>query len=193
VLKHWLCKICYDSDVRHPLPTYLLCTEKTTTKVIDHLESLHQFDRSGNKLQPEVSKERKQGSPNDWARQQDAHQAVFDEQGWKSTYCRQVVSSGISLRQATSDELRDLLCFQNPRVERLIPLSHNTTRAWIMDEFNKHQQAIIRLIAHAKGKVTISFDGWKANNDILRNYASPECIAFPQITQIAARFSRIAA
>jgi hypothetical protein len=102
------------------------------------------------------------------------HQAVFDEQGWKSAYCRWVVSSGISLPQATSDELRDLLCFQNPRVERLIPLSHNTTRAWIMDEFNKHQQAIIRLIAHAKGRVTISFDGWKANNDVLRNYASPE-------------------
>jgi hypothetical protein len=73
VLEHWLCKTCYDSDVRHLLPTYLLCTKKTTTKVIDHLESLHQFDRSGNKLQPEVSKKRKQGSLNDWARQQDAH------------------------------------------------------------------------------------------------------------------------
>jgi hypothetical protein len=36
-----------------------------------------------------------------------------------------------------------------------------------MDEFNKHQQAIVRSIAHAKGKVTIFFDGWKANNDVL--------------------------
>ena len=36
-----------------------------------------------------------------------------------------------------------------------------------MDEFSKHQQAIIRSIARAKGKVTISFDGWKANNDVL--------------------------
>ena len=36
-----------------------------------------------------------------------------------------------------------------------------------MDKFSKHQQAIIRSIARAKGKVTISFDGWKANNDVL--------------------------
>jgi hypothetical protein len=36
-----------------------------------------------------------------------------------------------------------------------------------MDEFNKHKQAITRLIARAKGKVTISFDARKANNDVL--------------------------
>jgi hypothetical protein len=92
---------------------------------------------------------------------------VFDEEGWKSSYCRWVVSSGISLRQASSDELRDLLCFQNYRVKALIPQSMNTTRAWIIADFKKYRQTIIRSIASARGKVTISFDGWKANNDVL--------------------------
>jgi hypothetical protein len=92
---------------------------------------------------------------------------VFDEEGWKSSYCRWVVSSGISLRQASSDELRDLLCFQNHRVKALIPQSMNTTRAWIIADFEKYRQTIIRSIASARGKVTISFDGWKANNDVL--------------------------
>lgn len=167
VLKHWLCKTCYEGDVRHPLSTYLLCTEKTTTKVIDHLEEFHQFDRLGNKLLPAVSKKRKQASLEAWGLQQQAHHTVFDEEGWRSTYCRWVVSSGISLRQATSDELKALLCFQNPRVKGLIPQSHTTTGAWIMNEYATQQRSIIESIASAKGKVTISFDGWKANNDVL--------------------------
>lgn len=63
--------------------------------------------------------------------------------------------------------MRALLCFQNPRIEELVPQSHNTTHKWIMDEFTKHQPTVVRSIARAKGKVTISFDGWKANNDVL--------------------------
>ena len=36
-----------------------------------------------------------------------------------------------------------------------------------MDDFVRHKETIIRSIANTKGKVTISFDRWKANNDVL--------------------------
>jgi hypothetical protein len=36
-----------------------------------------------------------------------------------------------------------------------------------MDEFSKNHASIVESIAKAKGRVTISFDGWKANNDVL--------------------------
>jgi hypothetical protein len=36
-----------------------------------------------------------------------------------------------------------------------------------MDEYTRHQAKIIKSIATAKSKLTISFDGWKANNDVL--------------------------
>lgn len=36
-----------------------------------------------------------------------------------------------------------------------------------MDEFTKYRSKIIESIAKAKCKVTISFDGWRANNDVL--------------------------
>lgn len=49
----------------------------------------------------------------------------------------------------------------------LIPQSHNTTGGWIIDEIARHHETIVRSISNAKGKVTISFDGWKANNDVL--------------------------
>jgi hypothetical protein len=167
VLKQWLCKICYEKDDPPRLSSYMLCTETTTTKVINHLEDIHHFDRLGNKLHQQASKKRKGWSFDAWSDQQEAHHSIFDVEGWKSSYCRWFVSSGISLRQATSDELKDLLCFQNPRVKELIPQAPNTTRAWVMAEFAKHHRAVVKSIASARGKVTISFDGWKANNDVL--------------------------
>jgi hypothetical protein len=36
-----------------------------------------------------------------------------------------------------------------------------------MAEYTRHQATIINSIATAKSKLTISFDGWKANNDVL--------------------------
>lgn len=139
----------------------------STNRIIDHLVEFHHFDRDGSKIQPTVSKKRKGWSFEAWSGQQDMQNTVFDEEGWKSTYCRWVVGSGISLRQASSDDLKALLCFQNPRIMNLVPQSMNTTRSWIMAEFENHKQTIVKSIASARGKVTISFDGWKANNEVL--------------------------
>jgi hypothetical protein len=36
-----------------------------------------------------------------------------------------------------------------------------------MAEYIQHRATIIRSITKAKSKLTISFDGWKANNDVL--------------------------
>jgi hypothetical protein len=36
-----------------------------------------------------------------------------------------------------------------------------------MDDFVRYKETIIRSIANTKGKVTISFNRWKANNDVL--------------------------
>jgi hypothetical protein len=55
----------------------------------------------------------------------------------------------------------------NPRIKDLVPTSHGTVVNWLIDEVAKHKPKVIRSIANAKGKVTISFDRWKANNDVL--------------------------
>jgi hypothetical protein len=36
-----------------------------------------------------------------------------------------------------------------------------------MDEYTRYQAKIIKSIATAKSKLTISFNGWKAKNDVL--------------------------
>jgi hypothetical protein len=37
ILRYWLCRTCYDSQVPYPLSTYLKNVEKNTNKALDHL------------------------------------------------------------------------------------------------------------------------------------------------------------
>ena len=59
----------------------MICTEKTMTKVIDHLKDLHQFNRTGSKLLPDESKKQKRAFFESWREQQDAHNSIFNEDG----------------------------------------------------------------------------------------------------------------
>lgn len=52
-------------------------------------------------------------------------------------------------------------------MKELIPQAPNTTGTWVLAEYAKYRQAVARAIAGAKGRVTISFDRWKTNNDVL--------------------------
>ena len=47
ILRYWLCKSCYNGSVPLPRTSYLIKSERNTTKVIDHLEKSHGFDREG--------------------------------------------------------------------------------------------------------------------------------------------------
>jgi hypothetical protein len=49
----------------------------------------------------------------------------------------------------------------------VVPRAASTTREWIIDSYNNNKAKVIKLIATSISKLTISFDGWKANNDIL--------------------------
>jgi hypothetical protein len=102
--------------------------------VIDHLEKSHSFDCEGN--QKGTAKRRK---PNDlqhvWSQQQQVHNSIFDEKGWKQAYIRWVVCSSISLCEVSSQYHNELLAYQNPRVEGILPSSHSTTSNWITQAY----------------------------------------------------------
>lgn len=48
-----------------------------------------------------------------------------------------------------------------------MPRSANTARDWIIQDFEQGKKAVIKDLAQAKSRVTISFDGWKADNEVL--------------------------
>jgi hypothetical protein len=92
---------------------------------------------------------------------------VFDYEGWKSAYIRWIVCSGISLREASSTYHNELLAFQNPLVEGILPASHTTITKWIIQAFKNAQPKVSQALAKSASKLTISFDGWTANNKVL--------------------------
>lgn len=49
----------------------------------------------------------------------------------------------------------------------MVPRSHNTPRTWLIDSYNRAKTRVIASLQAATSKVTISFDGWKANNEVL--------------------------
>jgi hypothetical protein len=73
----------------------------------------------------------------------------------------------VSLRQATSQEFYNLLTEQDPRLEEVIPRSAGIAHTWIIDAYNNAKSKVIKSIANSTSKLTISFDGWKANNNAL--------------------------
>jgi hypothetical protein len=80
---------------------------------------------------------------------------------------RWIASSGVSLRQATSDDFYNLLTQQDPRLEGVILRSPDTAHRWLIDAYTSAKVKVIKSIANSTSKLTISFDRWKANNDAL--------------------------
>jgi hypothetical protein len=78
-----------------------------------------------------------------------------------------VIGSGISLREASSKQHNKLLAFQNPRVKLILPTSHTTTGNWIIQAYEESKVLVSQSIAKRTSGLTISFDAWKANNEVL--------------------------
>jgi hypothetical protein len=102
-----------------------------------------------------------------WGRQVQAHNTTFDCARWKLQYIKWVVCSGISLRETAATYHNELLAFQNPRVTEILPSCQTTVTAWILQAFNEARPKVAQKLIKATSKLTISFDGWTANNKVL--------------------------
>ena len=78
-----------------------------------------------------------------------------------------MVCSSISLRKASSKYHNTLLAFQNPRIQPILPASHTTTANWILQAYEDAKVKVSESLAKQTSGLTISFDGWKANNEVL--------------------------
>jgi len=93
---------------------------------------------------------------------------TFDKIGWKQRYVEWVVCSGISLREASSTSLKNLLTWQHPRIEEAIPTSYVTTAIWILQAYEDSKVKVSESLANRTSSLIISFNGWKANNEVLK-------------------------
>jgi hypothetical protein len=161
----WLCERCYNSPTNCPEKQYLKPAAPTNLTQ-RHLSKHHGFNLDGTRAMG--SRKRPHNDIRGlFDEQEQATKRVFNLAGWQDVYTSWVATSGISLRQAVAPAFRRLLTYQNPRMESVLPLSASTAATWIQSAYERHQVTIIESLANATSGVTISFDGWKANNDVL--------------------------
>jgi len=79
---------------------------------------------------------------------------------------RWIVADNISLRRATSEAHKDLLTYRNPVIELAIPNGHNTVRRWLIEAHKANKKTVTRDLDRAVSRITISFDGWKSDNEV---------------------------
>lgn len=159
----WLCTICHGDSVHHPFKEYIL-PAVSTTLAQRHMER-YGYDLKGRPVHR--GHKRGAGSLLEYVdRQHTADNTTFNEQGWIDAFVRWAVTTNQSLRQASSQSHLQLLTFQNPRVENLVPTSLKTVRGWIMQAASSAKSTIDESLGQAVSSITISFDNWTANNGL---------------------------
>jgi hypothetical protein len=78
-----------------------------------------------------------------------------------------VVYSGISLYEALSRYYNKLLAYQNLHVKGILPSSYSTTSNWIAQAYKDARPKVSQALAKATLGLTLSFDRWTANNNVL--------------------------
>jgi hypothetical protein len=169
----WLCRLCYTSVVAAkadakvvPGDDFIFPANPTNIHM-RHMETKHHYQSDGTLSTESHKRPKKRTITEAFSAIETAQKRTFDRGAWQTSYTRWITLSGVSLRQATSQEFYNLLTEQDPRLEEVIPRSAGTAHAWIIDAYNNAKSKVIKSIANSTSKLTISFDGWKANNDAL--------------------------
>jgi len=87
----------------------------------------HSYDLDGNPTLP--TKRQFADIGDSISKQHRATNTPFNREAWQRAFVRWTVSTNQSLRQAVKKAHFKLLTYQNPRVNDIIPYSHNTARS----------------------------------------------------------------
>lgn len=159
----WLCKHCYNKE---PQKVVYTCRAEPTTAAQRHLAE-HGYNLDGTKQTKRKASEQTDVRQLKLLKQQDRAQATtFVEADWHVAYVHWIAADDVSLRGAVSNAHKSLLTFRNPIIAAAIPSSHNTIRQWIIHCFTANKSLIQRSLARARSRITLSFDGWKSDNEV---------------------------
>jgi hypothetical protein len=166
-MRRWMCKICYNDPVLSRKPFEKWIRDAHPVNYAKRHMAVHGYDEAGNKAVSSHGKRRHADIRRQFEEQEHANNQVFDTAGWRDRFIFWVASSGISLCAASSRGLFDLLTFGNPKLKPLVPQAHVTVHQMVTNRYRTAKDAVIQSLTQARSGITISFDHWKANNDML--------------------------
>ena len=161
----WLCRICFNTTTKG-LKT---CAADPTTHAARHLTKHHYFDNQGVYIGKSSVPAKRQNVLEQIEQQNKAQNTSFDRAGFEGVYTTWLIEDNLSLRQATSQRLRELITVRDPFVENVLPKNHHTVSSWIKKYYSVRKQFVRNSLLEAVSKITISFDGWTSasNMDLL--------------------------
>jgi hypothetical protein len=88
----------------------------------------------------------------------------FRQQEFQNAFIEWVVLDSVKHRKAASKRLKRCFRIANMQSTAAFP-SHRTVANWIHDMFNYMEPDIIKEIANARSRISISFDGWGSKRE----------------------------
>lgn len=160
--KFWLCQFCY-KDTPQKL---VIRRADATSHGQRHLIEQHQFDATGcYKGKDSVLGKRK--NVYEQVHEQDkAQKTPFNRVDFEGLYTTWALVDNLSLRQATSRLLRDLVSYRAPIIRDAVPQSHNTLSGWINQYYDLCKEKVISHLSQSRSRITISFDGWTSSSNM---------------------------
>lgn len=163
---YWMCRTCYDKSPADRRVVFCRRTSKGTNQLRRHM-SQHGYNEDGSmKSRKRKASPRQESIVNTLKRQKTAQQSIFNKHDWKSVFLEWAIVDDISLRKTASNRLKRMACYRNPIMEPFFPGGHATTRVWVIKLFEVTKPHIRLSLANARSRITISFDGWKSDNEL---------------------------
>jgi hypothetical protein len=90
---------------------------------------------------------------------------AFDRDYFQKLLINWIVESNLPFRTIEHPRLRELLMYLNPLVRDTNALiTHPTARRMLVNEYNRHREAVVHLLRSSPGFIHIAFDGWSSRN-----------------------------
>ena len=91
----------------------------------------------------------------------------MDARQLRSLFLNWVAADNLPFNLVESETFRAFLNYVNPFADTLLPLSHNTIRKDLTATIKLRLPAIIKLMANAKSKIHLVYDGWTSDHNLL--------------------------
>lgn len=148
----YYCYLCEISKRSQQLPVL-----NGTRSVLDHLAAVHRLDQEGKPLGPKLE-------PSNQLLNFNTVVTTYSFDKFKDLLIRWIVYCQLAISMLENRYFRELVCFLNESLGKLLPQAKSTLRKWILDAWLKVKEELKKDLADALSNIPLSFDLWTSPN-----------------------------
>lgn len=158
--RFWMCRKCFDS---RPSRVSVYNISKQTSGALKHLDQKHGLVKGAAKVTP---LKRKNPFEAMVQRVEEARLQTINADEWRARFVKWIVMDNLSLRQASSQHLNELLECCHPSAGELHYTSHNSVRSLVQSTVEQVRPQVTQKLHMARSKISFSFDAWSSRSHL---------------------------